>query len=196
VSDVTPRSFSDGEQFCVTLHTIDGMSDTPRALSAVSLRLAGEVGQATLDRIGAVGAAATADLDQHVAAARAALGDSAAAHGRRAAAVAMRAATDARVGAAGHTGLGELLSAISRSCPDVPFAASVTEAEPSLPLVLLLHYACGFMEEAVTGDWWPASDTPAEPDWESMRLAAVCLLISQAEDAAAPSPEARSLVVS
>jgi len=157
------------------------MSDTSRALSAVSLRLAGEVGQATLDRVMAGTAAARADLDQHVAAVRAALADSAAAHGRRAAAVAVRAAVDARVGAAGHTGLGELLSAMARSCPDVPFADRAFETEPTLPLVLLLHYTCGFTEEAVTGDWWPAGDSDAEPDWESMRLAAVCLLISQAE---------------
>jgi Family of unknown function (DUF6401) len=160
------------------------MSDTPRALSAVSLRLAGEVGQATLDQVKAGAAAARADLDQHVAAVRAALADSAAAHGRRAAAVAVRAAVDARVGAAGHTGLGDLLTAMTRSCPDVPFAGRAAETEPHLPLVLLLHYACAFIEEAVTGDWWPATDPRPEPDWESMRLAAVCLLIAQAEDVA------------
>jgi len=172
------------------------MSDTPRALSAVSLRLAGEVGQATLDRVRAAEAGAQADLDQHVAAVRAALADSAGAHGRRAAAVAMRAAVDARVGAAGRNGLGELLSAISQNCPDVPFADRADETGPSLPLVLLLHYACGFMEEAVTGDWWPATDAQAEPDWESIRLAAVCLLISQAEDAADARPDTHSLALS
>jgi hypothetical protein len=37
------------------------------------------------------------------------------------------------------------------------------------------------MEEAVTRDWWPEPDT--DPDWESMRIAAVCQLISQAEAA-------------
>ena len=168
------------------------MSDTPHPLSAVSLRLAGEVGQATLDRVMAGEAAAKADLDQHVAAVRAALADCAAAHGRRATAVAVSAAVDARVGVAGHSGLGELLSAMSRSCPDVPFTDGAIDGEPSLPLVLLLHYTCGFTEEAVSGDWWPSPDPRAEPDWESMRLAAVCLLISQAEDAADVRPDTRS----
>jgi hypothetical protein len=157
------------------------MSDTPPSLSAVSLRLAGQVGQATLDLI-AADPGGQADLDQHVGAVRSALADAEAAHGRRAHAVVARAAVDARVGAAGSTGIGDLLSAISRSCPDVPAA----EAGQRLPLVLLLHYVCGFLEEAVTGDWWPAPD--AQPDWESMRLAALCQLIAEAEAAQESSP--------
>lgn len=157
------------------------MSDVPPSLSAVSLRLAGQVGQATLDLI-AADPGGQADLDQHVGAVRSALADAEAAHGRRAHAVVARAAVDARVGAAGSTGIGDLLSAISRSCPDVPAA----EAGQRLPLVLLLHYVCGFLEEAVTGDWWPAPD--AQPDWESMRLAALCQLIAEAEAAQESSP--------
>jgi hypothetical protein len=38
----------------------------------------------------------------------------------------------------------------------------------------------------VTGDWWPVTD--AQPDWESMRLAALCQLIAEAEAAQESSP--------
>jgi Family of unknown function (DUF6401) len=165
-------------------------SSTPSSagLSAVSLRLAGEVGQSTLNRIAAGHPALSADLDQHVAAVRAAIAEYPMAGGRRNAAIAGRAAIDARVGAAGHQGLGELLSAMARSCPDVPHACDVRGSDEAVPLELLLHYVCGFLEEAVTRDWWPADeddqDENADPDWESMRVAAVLQLISQAEAAA------------
>jgi Family of unknown function (DUF6401) len=158
------------------------MPDKSLALSAVSLRLAGEVGQRTLDWVAATGSAAKADLDQHVAAVRAAIADYPMAGQRQTAAIAGRAAVDARVGAAGCPGLGELLSAVVRTCPDMPFAPDASSPQECVPLVLLLHYACGFIEEAVIRDWWPEPD--ADPDWESMRIAAVCQLISQAEAAA------------
>jgi hypothetical protein len=167
------------------------MSDKQASLSAVTLRLAGEVGQRTLDRVTADGPAARADLDQHVAAVRAAMADYPVASERRAAAIAGRAAVDARVGAAGCAGLGELLSAIAHSCPDVPFVSDASSAQASLPLPLLLHYICGFLEEAVVRDWWPATDAQADPDWESMRLAAVCQLIAEAEAAADLHPDIR-----
>jgi hypothetical protein len=153
-------------------------------LSAVGLRLAAEVGQRTLDRV-ASDPAARAELDQHAAAVRSAVTDCAAGP-RAAAAVAGRAAVEARVGAAGCAGLGELLSAIAGSSPDVPFAADEGGQQESLPLTLLLHYVCGFVEEAVIGDWWP--DRAARPDWESMRLAAACRLIADAEAAADQRP--------
>jgi hypothetical protein len=157
-------------------------------LSAVSLRLAGEVGQYTLNRIAAGHPALSADLDQHVAAVRAAIADYPLDGERRNAAVAGRAAIDARVGAAGHQGLGELLSAMVRSCPDVPHVCDVHGSNETVPLELLLHYICGFLEEAVSRDWWPVGeddpDEDADPDWESMRIAAVLQLIAQAEAAA------------
>jgi hypothetical protein len=154
----------------------------PRPLSAVGLRLAGEVGQATLNRIAAGGAAVQADLDQHVAAVRAAITECESARGREASAAALHAAVDARIGPSARTGLGELLSATTRPCPDVPFVADACSREPSPPLPLLTHYLCGFVEEAVTRDWWPAGDRDRLPiDWESMRIAAVCKLISAAE---------------
>jgi Family of unknown function (DUF6401) len=167
------------------------MPDKSLALSAVSLRLAGEVGQRALDQVAATGPAARADLDQHVAAVRAAIADYPMAAERQTAAIAGRAAVDARVGAAGRPGLGELLSAMVRSCPDVPFVPDAGSPPECVPLVLLLHYLCGFIEEAVTRDWWPEPGTDADPDWESMRIAAVCQLISQAEAAAELDPGRR-----
>jgi Family of unknown function (DUF6401) len=166
-----------------------GKSLTPSSagLSAVSLRLAGEVGQYTLHRVAAGQPALSAELDQHVAAVRAAIAEYPMAGERRNAAIAGRAAIDARVGAAGHQGLGELLSAMVRSCPDVPFVSAARGGDETPPLELLLHYVCGFLEEAVSRDWWPADDEDrdedADPDLESMRIAAVLELISQAEAA-------------
>jgi hypothetical protein len=162
----------------------------PLPLSAVGLRLAGEIGQATLNRVAADGAAVRADLDQHVAAVRAAITECQSARGREASAVARHAAVDARVGPGACTGLGELLSATTRGCPDVPFVADACSREPSPPLPLLLHYLCGFVEEAVTRDWWPAGDRDSLPiDWESMRIAAVCTLISAAEAESGLDPD-------
>ena len=157
-------------------------------MSAVSLRLAGEVGQRALDHVAASGPVGQADLDQHICAVRAAIAEYPMAGERQAAAIAGRAAVDARVGAAGCPGTGDLLSAMARSCPDVPFVADASSPEQSVPLALLLHYLCGFIEEAVTRDWWPEPD-PAEPDWESLRIAAVCHLVSQAEAAAELHPD-------
>ncbi len=155
---------------------------SPRPLSAVGLRLAGQVGQATLNRITTDGAAVQADLDQHVAAVRAAIAECESARGRETSATALHGAVDARVGPSARSGLGELLSATTRTCPDAPFVADACSHEPSPPLALLLHYLCGFVEEAVTRDWWPADDRDSLPiDWESMRIAAVCKLISAAE---------------
>jgi hypothetical protein len=163
------------------------LTPSSAGLSAVSLRFAGEVGQYTLHRIAAGHPALNAELDQHVAAVRAAIAEYPMAGERRNAAIAGRAAIDARVGAAGHQGLGELLSAMVRSCPDVPFVSGARSGDETLPLELLLHYVCGFLEEAVTRDWWPADnedqDEDGDPDWESMRIAAVLQLISQAEAA-------------
>src|SRR5580658_9199559 len=172
----------------LTLRTIVPMPEKSVALSAVSLRLAGEVGQRTLDEI-AGSAVSRAELDQHVAAVCEAIADYPMAGERQAAAIAGRAAVDARVGSAGCSGLGELLSTMVRSCPDVPFVADARSPEASPELPLLLHYLCGFVEEAVTRDWWPYDESGAGPDWESMRIAAACQLISRAEAAADLHPD-------
>lgn len=146
------------------------------------MRFARQVGKATLNRVAADVVAVHADLDQHVAAVRAAVTECQSAHGREARAVARRAALDARVGPTACAGLGELLSATTSGCPEVPQVADACGREPSPPLPLLLHYVCGFVEEAVTRDWWPAENRESLPaDWESMRIAAVCKLISAAE---------------
>jgi Family of unknown function (DUF6401) len=159
-------------------------AEMPARLSAVALRLAGQVGQGALDWVAAGDAARRADLDQHMAAVRDALADCAAAPGGPAAAVTARAAADARVRAADCSSLGDLLFAMVRSCPDGPFGSGSRCREPGPPLPLLLRYVCGFVEEAVSRDWWPPAEPEAAPDWEAMRLAAACQLISQAEQAA------------
>ncbi len=76
-------------------------------------------------------------------------------------------------------------------CPDAPFADSPWFADTALPLRQLLHYACGFVEAAVRADWWPGENDAASgaADFESVRLAAVCRLVRQAESAAALPPD-------
>jgi hypothetical protein len=144
------------------------MAESPVQLSATALRIAGHVGQTALDRIAGGGATALAELDQHLAAVRAELADCqqppAAGPGPRSAAM----------------------------CPDVPFTSSALHAEPTVPVKLLLHYACGFVEAAVKADWWPAESTDAS-DWTSLRLAAICLLICRAEAAAELHPDLRPI---
>jgi hypothetical protein len=55
---------------------------------------------------------------------------------------------------------------------------------------LLLHYACGFVQAAVSDGWLPEVSADAD-DWVSLRLAAVCLLIRQTEAAAMVHPDLR-----
>jgi hypothetical protein len=137
-------------------------------LSATALRIAGHVGQTALDRMAGGGAAALAELDQHLAAVRAELADCL---------------------QAPATGSGPRSLAM---CPDAPFTGSALHAEPTVPVMLLLHYACGFVEAAVSGDWWPAESADAS-DWTSLRLAAICHLISRAESAAELHPDLRAM---
>ena len=177
------------------------MPERPVSLSANSLRLVGHVGQVTLDRIQEGSVACLADFDQHVAAVRAELtvacdlpSDVAAAKVGRA--VDRRATRAPRAPGAPSTqraaALPTPLTSIDLSCPDVPFASSALCSAPVLPRMLLLHYACGFVEAAVCAGWRPAV-TSRGSDWESMRLAAICQLIAQAEAAAALHPDLRAL---
>jgi hypothetical protein len=46
----------------------------------------------------------------------------------------------------------------------------------------LMAYASGFVEAAVASGWQPPQD--GRPDWESLRLAAVCHLVQRAQDEA------------
>jgi uncharacterized protein DUF6401 len=178
-----------------------GMSEAPASLSATSLRLVGHVGQVTLDRLHGAGVASLADFDQHVAAVRAELtlacqlpSDGAASRAGRAAR--RRTARNARGSRTARTAMTAAAplppTGSDMSCPDVPFASSALRAAPVLPRILLLHYACGFVEAAVSSGWQP-SLTRRGSDWESIRLAAVCHLVAQAEAAAALHPDLRAL---
>jgi hypothetical protein len=161
------------------------MSEFPVSLSAVSLRLAGEVGQATLDRLGDADALATAAFDQQVTAVRTEL-------------AACREPMIIQAQLAGLAG-GRSRGRADRpalpgpACPDVPFVSSALEDEPVLPLRMLLHYACGFVEGAVGADWWPGDENGAAISFESMRIAAICHLISRAEAAAELHPDLRTI---
>jgi hypothetical protein len=178
-------------------------SDLPVPLSAVVLRLTGEVGQAVLDRVAAGDLAAAADLDQHVAAVRAELGrcpsgqPSAARLAGRTAALggwprlarphhARRAMAVRDVAAAAPV----RAATATAACPDVPFADNPWQADASPGIRLLLHYACGFAETAVRADWWPANPAVGDQiEWQAIRLAAVCRLVQYAEAIAALPPE-------
>lgn len=169
-------------------------------LSAVGLRLTDEVGQSVLDWVAAGDLSGSAALDQHVAAVRAALaacppdepqtawlaGQAAHLVARHRPAGGAKPAT--RTDPAIH---GDPAAEIR--CPSAPFADNAWHADAALPLRLLLHYACGFVEAAVRADWWPAESEAADgaADFESVRLAAVCRLVRQAEAAAALPPELR-----
>jgi hypothetical protein len=182
--------------------------ESPVPLSAVGLRLTDEVGQAVLDWVAAGDLAISAALDQHVAAIRAALaacppdeprsarlaGQEAhqAARSQAARSQAARPHHARRSSAAGQpAGRPNALSPATGAiaCPDAPFADSAWHADEPLPLRLLLHYACGFVEAAVRADWWPGERDTV--DFESVRLAAVCRLVRQAEAAAAVPPDLR-----
>jgi hypothetical protein len=152
------------------------MPDSTATLSAAILRLAGEVGYATLDRLADGPAAATAQLDQHVAAVRADLAR----------------CEQAREGSAWARGKRPARGTRTTSVPDVPFVATALHAEPAVPLELLLHYTCGFVEAAVRDDWWPGDIADGEVDWACLRLAALCRLISQTEANAELHPDLRN----
>jgi Family of unknown function (DUF6401) len=173
------------------------------SLSAAGLRLTDEVGQAVLDWVAAGDLALSSALDQHVAAVRAALAAcppdelgsawqaGQAAHqetrSRAARSQPTRPHHARRYDAADTPAIAEV------ACPDAPFADSPWYASAALPLRLLLHYACGFVEAAVRADWWPGENESATDaaDFESVRLAAVCRLVRQAEAAAALPPDLR-----
>ena len=188
--------------------------DAAVPLSAVGLRLTDEVGQDVLDWVASGDLVLSAALDQHVAAVRAALaacppdelgsawraGQTAHQEARSQAARSQptRPHHARRYGAGKQPdparGQGEATQAAAEiSCPDAPFADSPWHADAALPLQLLLHYACGFVEAAVRADWWPGeNDTATDAvGFESVRLAAVCRLVRQAEAAAMLPPDLR-----
>jgi hypothetical protein len=141
------------------------MAERPVPLSPAALRLTGHIGQTALDRAAAGGVGVVAELDQHVAAVRAEL---------------TACQTTTRAPEAGEV-----------TCPDVPFVATALHAEAIVPLELLLYYACGFVQAALSDGWIPEASADAG-DWVSLRLAAICQLISRAEAAAALHPDLRA----
>jgi hypothetical protein len=196
------------------------MPEAPAQLSAAALRLAGHVGQVALDRIAGGGPAADAELDQHVAAVRAELavcqqlpasggrltgptpnrGSASATRLRRPTGLTGlgRASHRGRRGLRGHTEHASdlraalaMLRSTTMTCPDVPFVRDALQAEATVPVTLLLHYASGFVQAGISSGWWPGQSADAS-DWVSLRLAAICKLISQAEAAAEAHPDLRA----
>jgi hypothetical protein len=181
------------------------MAEHPVRVSPVALRLAGHVGQTALDRVAEGGVTILAELDQHVAAVRAELAPCAQwpasepadqlASSRprrrsrrgRGAPRGLRGGPESGPAGAATAGTPEPGEA---TCPDVPFAATALHTETTVAVELLLHYACGFVEAAVSDGWLPEVSADAD-DWVSLRLAAVCLLIRQAEAAATVHPDLR-----
>jgi hypothetical protein len=179
------------------------MAEASAPLSATALRLAGHVGQTALDRIAEGGVAAVAELDQHMAAVRAELAacQQPPAAGARVASQPANRESSRR--GSGHRGgrTGHMLDLAARlaglrssnvTCPDVPFVGTALQPEETVPVKLLLHYACGFVEAAVSSDWWPEESADGT-DWASLRLAAICQLILQAEAAAEVHPDLRAI---
>jgi Family of unknown function (DUF6401) len=75
-----------------------------------------------------------------------------------------------------------MLAAVDQHAAEVRDALATgqdTGRGPALPV--LLGYARGFVEAAIGRGWLPEPGT----DWESVRLAAVCQLVTQAQS---PSP--------
>jgi Family of unknown function (DUF6401) len=100
---------------------------SPLGIDGLTPYLAGQIGQAALDRLAG---SAHPELDQHIAAVR-----------------------DAVIAVLGRPG-----------------------EDPDGILDVLVRYASGFLDAATAGGWRPApADQP--PDWESIRLAAVCELV-------------------
>jgi hypothetical protein len=168
-----------------------------RDISDIALRLAGLIGQSTLDRMG-TDPAAVAVLDQHIAAVHAAL---ARARSPRPAAPAADALTlgvldsgaldsraqDSRAQDSG--GPGPAFAGVTGPVPDDPDLCVTAPVGPGE----LLQYACGFLEASVGTGWQPALSDDEPADWRSLRLAAVCELITQARLAAEVHPDLRDL---
>jgi hypothetical protein len=84
-----------------------------------------------------------------------------------------------------------VLRSTTVTCPDVPFVSDALQAEATVPVTLLLHYATGFVQAGISSGWWPGQSADAS-DWVSLRLAAICKLISQAEAAGEAHPDLRA----
>jgi Family of unknown function (DUF6401) len=85
-----------------------------------------------------------------------------------------------QVGASGlalSAGFPGLLAAVDQHAAEVRDALAVGEMRRGPATHRLLGYARGFVEAAIGRGWFPRSGA----DWESLRLAAVCQLVTQAQ---------------
>jgi hypothetical protein len=98
-----------------------------------------------------------------------------------------QAALDRLAGRA-HPGLDQHVAAVSDA---VAAGLGRRSKDPAKVLAFLVRYASGFVEAAISGGWrpLPAGD---RIDWESMRLAAVCILANRLTEQASESPSAQS----
>jgi hypothetical protein len=172
-----------------------------RDISDIALRLAGLIGQSTLDQLGR-DAAAVAVLDQHIAAVHAALARARTPHPPASPANALpldpaaldpaaldSAALDSAALDPAALGPAALDPDGPGSLADLPQLRGTAPAGPGE----LLQYACGFLEASVATGWQPALSPDEPADWRSLRLAAVCELITQAQLAADVHPDLRDL---
>src|SRR5216683_2771503 len=96
-----------------------------------------------------------------------------------------------------------MLAAVDQHAAEVRYALAAHAAPAAQPadpaghptLAALLEYARGFVEAAVGHGWWPRRHAPGgggghwgvfspeqqSPDWESLRLTAVCQLVIEAQ---------------
>jgi hypothetical protein len=182
-----------------------------RDISDIALRLAGLIGQSTLDQLGR-DAAAVAVLDQHIAAVHAALARARTPHPPASPADALPldpAALDSAALDSAAFDPAALASAALDPAGLDPAALDSAALDPDGPGSLadlpqlcgtapagpgeLLQYACGFLEASVATGWQPALSPDEPADWRSLRLAAVCELITQAQLAADVHPDLRDL---
>jgi hypothetical protein len=91
-------------------------------------------------------------------------------------------ATLDRLSGSAHPELDQHLAAVSDAVADVLLRRRSGSAQR---LSALVGYASGFLEAATSRGWWPTSAADQPPDWESMRLAAVCQLVSEASQRSA-----------
>ena len=85
-----------------------------------------------------------------------------------------------RLGDRAHPELDQHLAAVTEAVTD---ALGGYASDPHQMLGGLVRYACGFLDAATVGGWRPTADDDTSLDWESMRLATICHLVSSLDAA-------------